>query len=399
MADDGFLQRLPHEVEGWQQEKLITQAQAKAILARYGLAEPEARRSRLALVLAFLGATLVGIGVIVFLAANWQGIPQWTKLALIFAAVAAAYHLGYWLRYQRQVYRGTGRAVLFLGALLYGAAIFLIAQGLHINAHQPGLLLLWALGVLPMAYLLRSQAMIVLAVLNLAVALGWDTAFWMLDWRDWAIVPFFSVYVIFGVLLYAIGNVHGAFPGTQQYRTAYGALGLICIFGGLLPLTFAEVLDDGLTQSGHDLPTGAVIRLAVLLALAAGAAVASLFARRRSATAFREALALGVLVLVGGSLFWLGGAPGPAGAIVLNLVLLALTVGAIAVGYLNREAAWVNLGSLFFGTQVIVRYFDWFWALLPRSVFFIGVGLVLMLGGMALERTRRRVVRQLVAAR
>src|SRR5262249_32600623 len=96
--------------------------------------------------------------------------------------------------------------------------------------------------------------------------------------------------------------------------------------------------------------------------------------------------------VLGGALFFLGGPFGPAARLWFNLLLLALIVGAIVVGCWEREPAWVNLGILFFALLTIARYFDWFWALLPRSVFFIIAGLLLLLGGMALERTRRRVL-------
>src|SRR5439155_12675044 len=79
-------------------------------------------------------------------------------------------------------------------------------------------------------------------------------------------------------------------------------------------------------------------------------------------------------------------------AILFNVLLFALTVGTAAVGYWNREPAWINCGTVFFALLVIVRYFDWFWTLMPRSLFFIGGGLLLLLGGLALERTRRRLI-------
>src|SRR5439155_15714708 len=127
---------------------------------------------RVAVVMGFLGALLLGIGVILFFAANWPAIPGSVKLAAILLAVIAAYATGYWLRYDKETYRGTGNALLFLGALLYGAALFLIAQGFHVNAGSPSLLLLWAGGVLPLAYLLGARPMLILALLSLVIAVG-----------------------------------------------------------------------------------------------------------------------------------------------------------------------------------------------------------------------------------
>jgi uncharacterized membrane protein len=390
MSDEQFSQRLEAEVAQWQRERLITAAQAAAILTRYGLAEGEQRRGRLAVVLAFLGALLVGAGVIVLFAANWQEIPGWTKLVSIFAAVAAANSAGFWLRYQKQGFRGTGDALLFLGSLLFGAAVFLVAQGFHINANEPALLLLWAAGILPMAYLLGSRAMIILVLLNLTLALGWETSFWLDEFAD--PLPFTAVFLLFGALLYALGRLHGAFEGTKRYELPYASWGLFLILGTLFLLTFDD-FQASIGNSVQTLPPGALTRFVALLAGTGAVTLANLLLRRRpSPTRFPEIAVLVVLIVLGGSLFFLGGAVGPAARLFFNLLLLALIVGSIVVGYWDREPAWVNLGILFFAFLTIARYFDWFWALLPRSVFFIVAGLLLLLGGMALERARRRVL-------
>src|SRR5207247_897586 len=120
-----FAERLAPEVEAWRKEGLIRDEQEQPILQRYGSAAGAGRRARVAGVLAFLGALLLGIGVILLFASNWRGITGSVKLIAIFAAVAAAYGGGYWLRYERHDLRKTGTALLFLGALLYGAALFL----------------------------------------------------------------------------------------------------------------------------------------------------------------------------------------------------------------------------------------------------------------------------------
>jgi uncharacterized membrane protein len=85
MPDPEFVEWLAHEVEGWQQDRTVTGAQANAILTRCGLAEPEARRSHSALVLAFLGAALVGLGVIIQrricrIRSTGQEEPEWSAL-------------------------------------------------------------------------------------------------------------------------------------------------------------------------------------------------------------------------------------------------------------------------------------------------------------------------------
>jgi uncharacterized membrane protein len=160
--DDSFRERLRHETVVWQQEQLISESQARAILARYGLVEGELeeRRSKIVVALGFIGALLVGIGAITFFAANWPLIPGWFKLLLIVSSVIGAYTAGYGMRFERQWSPRVGSALIFLGALLFGAAIFLIAQGFHVRANEPTLVYLWAIGILPMAYLLAAPSLV-----------------------------------------------------------------------------------------------------------------------------------------------------------------------------------------------------------------------------------------------
>jgi uncharacterized membrane protein len=52
----------------------------------------------------------------------------------------------------------------------------------------------------------------------------------------------------------------------------------------------------------------------------------------------------------------------------------------------------VNAGFVFFSAGIVTLYFDVFWALMDRSYFFMGGGLLLFLGGYLIERQRRRVL-------
>jgi len=129
---DQFLARLPAEVQHWQDQGLISPEQGRAIISGYPAAPdtPVAvhrTQGRLVTILATLGSVLVGLGVILFFAANWQEIPRPVKLAMILIAIPAVYGVGYWLRYWRG-YQRVGASVILLACLLYGAGIHLVAQ-------------------------------------------------------------------------------------------------------------------------------------------------------------------------------------------------------------------------------------------------------------------------------
>ena len=397
MDEAEFARRVTREAEAWRREGIVSAEQAAAIAARYAEGARTGGRRLLAQARGLIGAILVGIGVIVFVAANWEYIPGAARLATVFLATAAAYHFGYRLRYGgdgsgRGAFPGTGNALLFLGAMLFGAGVFLIAQGFHVNANAPSLLVLWAVGVLPMAYVLRAPAFAVLAALALSVALAWVPAF-RIDTFGTLVVG----YLLFGTLLYGVGRLHDGNDSAplRPFHAAYGHLGLVLVLASLFFFTFPEF--DLRRELWVDGSSDALLRLGLLAAgaLLTAGVLAARAARRRSPDGVGEAGAMAGVVVGGLCLLLPGGAGDglwPLLALVANVAMLGLLVGALAVGYRRGHAGWINIALFFFSLLVLARYFDFFWELMPRALFFVGAGVLLIVGGMALERTRRRVV-------
>ena len=52
----------------------------------------------------------------------------------------------------------------------------------------------------------------------------------------------------------------------------------------------------------------------------------------------------------------------------------------------------------FFAVNVYTRFYEYFWDAMPKSLFFMVGGAALILGGVWVERMRRRVVRQFATA-
>jgi len=51
----------------------------------------------------------------------------------------------------------------------------------------------------------------------------------------------------------------------------------------------------------------------------------------------------------------------------------------------------INIGMFWTSVFIFAKYFDWFADLLSRSTFFMIGGLILILGGIAMERKRRDI--------
>jgi hypothetical protein len=75
--------------------------------------------------------------------------------------------------------------------------------------------------------------------------------------------------------------------------------------------------------------------------------------------------------------------------IITNLLIFTLVIGLIFSGLMEQQLFYVNAAFILFTATLISRYFDTFWSLMDRSLFFLVGGLILIVGGYWLEKKRR----------
>lgn len=153
---------LCREVAAWVGEEIISTEQAEAICARYGVDYHNlSRRSYGYHVLVGFGCLFIGLSLMTLIGANWDEIPRAIRMSGLIALTLGANLTGL-IKFKRGQ---TSAAVVwfFLGGLFYGASIMLVAQIYHIGEHYPDGIFWWALGVLPVAVLLESTLMMILA--------------------------------------------------------------------------------------------------------------------------------------------------------------------------------------------------------------------------------------------
>ena len=63
----------------------------------------------------------------------------------------------------------------------------------------------------------------------------------------------------------------------------------------------------------------------------------------------------------------------------------------IYFGLVEHNVFYVNSAFIIFTITLLSRYFDTFWRLMDRSLFFIVGGLLLIIGGYWLEKKRRQL--------
>jgi uncharacterized membrane protein len=395
-----FLSQLQTEVEGWQAQGLLTPEQGQAILARYVVISPV--YTRLIVVLATLGALLVGLGVILFMASNWEGIPGIGKLALLLLALVAAYAAGYGLKYQREMPR-VGGPVIFLGALLFGAAIFLIGQQYHMRVDDPNLLTWWFLGAVPLAYLTRSRAILVLSILAALGMVGYRANLWLEGYSgERTPLAWIGLYLTMGATLYSVAALHQRRAALRVYAQPLFLFALLVGLGALYLLTFKFWYEESFYGfRGESLPSAFLLRFHISAAIAAGLGMAALLLRLRQertpSTLPYDQLAILLLIGVAYYAIFLPVSGVALNTIAANLLFAGVILGLVFLGYTRSNEMFVNLGLAFAGLDIVTRYVDFGWELLSRSLFFIAGGLVLLGAGFALERFRRRLLSRMRA--
>ena len=422
------------EIERWTADEIISPEQADRLRQRY--AAPVDGPPWGLLVFASAGALVIGLGVILLFAYNWNEIPKWGKLALIFAAIVGA-HAGGLACYRRSGWqKRLGEALLLLGTLFYGAGIWLIAQIYHIDEHYPNGFLLWALGALVMAWIIQSMPHALLATVLLAIWGGSEVFhfneanLWALVLLAFGLVPLCWIrqsalllaFVLAAVELILIANVANYGGSSHAFATSLalgvmlvaaarltsmirpsfsaGAVVMACFgFGGFFVcaylLSFHDAADDLLNWARHRSaqPGLATLHAWTMFALATGAWACTAWqaVARQSRIAIEEWL-LPIALVYAYGLAALGAGRSVHGGFIattFNVILLGIAVMWMWRGCNESRLRPTVIGSLLLAAVVLARYFDLFQSLAARGLAFILLGGIFMAEAMYYRRNRR----------
>ncbi|MCG6135261.1 MAG: DUF2157 domain-containing protein [Nostoc sp. LLA-1] len=180
MLDD-FQQKLRREAQLWRDEGLISSSQYQDLAERYRFNNLEAAaRDRFGMMVISIGGILLFLGVITFVAANWQAWSREVKFILMMSLFLSTSITGFytWIpvkqsnnerNKQQQGRRILGEGLLILSAFIFGANIVLMAQIFNINGSIPELFFAWGFGVLVMAYFLSLNSLGIMAIVLIQI--------------------------------------------------------------------------------------------------------------------------------------------------------------------------------------------------------------------------------------
>ena len=386
------------QIERWVGEGTISQEQAHKMIADVTKYKREKSSNKLIVAISTIGSIFLGLGAIQFIASNWTAIPDVQKVLLLVSSTFGAYFAGYYFKYQKRNLPNVGASLIFLGALLFGATLFLIAQMYHINANNHTLVLIWILGILPLVYGFNSLPIAGLCSLLFYLWIGLfvfkGNRFGDIE-EDLIFLP--VLYLVSGVLLYGIGSLHYLSDKLKRVARIYRLGGLKVVMFSLFLLTFRLFsghyghlrLRDEVVVSGQF-----TILFVFFAILAMILAATSLFFNPTKAKTSNLENGIGIGIVAIALIFYFLPVTTNLYVVLFNVILVAIVFVLLFIGTHREDMKIVNTGMFWLSALVIVRYFDCFWDLLPRSLFFMAGGIVLLLGGIVLEKKRKQFKEQ-----
>ncbi len=434
------MRRLPPKHRRWMLGELprlesegVLAPDARARLEDYYGRQCEDRTHWAPVAFAVLGALLVGGGIILLFAHNWEHFSRTTRAVLSFCPLLAggALSVASLRRDSPALREGAG----LFHAIAVGACIALIGQTYHLPGDRPAFLLTWALLVLPLVFLLPSTGAL---LVYLALVCSWggvaqDTYGQALGLgllllpaiartaalvrRDrhggeallalWALLPALVISVglllertVPGIWILTFACLLGlcGLLGLTLYRDEHGWRNPLLVFGLagstllLYLYTFSGVW-EGIGWSHqrggwNHKAWGVWSDVLLTLVLAVAWATASVRAVR-----LREPMSgfFCAFPLVAGAAFGLAALEaGPVlNAVLFNLVLFALGLAWLVEGCRQVHLRRANYGMLVLTLLIVTRFFDAGIPFLLRGIVFILLGSGFIAANLFLARRKR----------
>lgn len=392
-------QVLESHVRGWGNAGLLDGAQRDRILAdiaitygpaRAGQDQTKTRFSVGVWILLSLGTLAMAAALAAWFARDWGDWGRLTRVLLSLGVPAVLALAGLFsLKPGPRSFPALGKVFLTLTAIATLSATSLLSESYDFHPRHAAMTFVEAALFAVMAFLVDSALLLWTAVITLSVAFGFEVySCWGSTWISIARpLPFVGLglaILVGGLLARGVSRRLGEqllVAGTLMTQTALYLL-------SLKAFDFREPRPTG-EMIGAWLVLFAPFALALLLLGAAAR-------RRRGEVTFARAAAiplLSMLLLFALSSLW----PGRfyERSWVDGVLFTLATIAGAFFGVQAGSPAVINVSVVFFALDVFSRFSEWFWEEMPAVSFFSLMGLLLILGGIALERVRRRLVRRI----
>jgi uncharacterized membrane protein len=409
---------------------IITDETADKIRNYYGTRK-DSSTNRLFIVFGILGSILVGLGIILIVAHNWDELSRSTKtffafLPLIVGQIFCGFVL---IKKQESIaWRESSSAFLFFAV---GACISLVSQIYNIPGEMDSFLRTWMLLCLPLVYVMRSSITSLLylngityyATLNYwsysspehhfywLLLLGILPHYYMLYknrpegnfmiFHNWSIplsliislgtvtettgdLMYVAYISLFG-LFYLIGSLD-FFAAQKTRNNGYKVLGSLGTLVLLLALSFDWYWQALRTEDFklNEMITSPEFFAATILSLLAGGAF-YLYQKNKPFSDIKPLAPIFILFIVA----FILGMSSPVAVVLINLFIFGIGILTIRSGAKQDHLGILNFGLSIITALVICRFFDSDLSFVIRGILFVLVGAGFFAGNYLMLKKRR----------
>ncbi len=390
--------------------------------------------NKLFMIFGIFGALLVGSGIILMLAHNWDDFSRVTKTILAFLPLLIGqFFAGFSiLKNKNATWKEASGTFLFFAV---GACIALISQIYNIPGDLGSYLLTWIVLCLPLVYLLRSNAVALLTVIlstYYAVEVGvWNYRSAQTPWLYvvffLAIVPHyilllkkkissntvtifnwmlptsiaialaafvgnngnlgFVMYITLFGLLYNIGRL-SVFKELRTLRNGYLIIGSLGTVWSLIIFTFRWFWDEYPKMFTYDIQE---LYIALVLFFITVAVFGYTFWKKgiKGINLFQAAF-----IIFWGVYFFLPGIE-ILPVVLMNMLVFALGISAIKIGADKFNFGILNYGLLIISILIICRFFDTGMSFVLRGILFVLVGTGFFVTNYIMLKRQQKIKKQL----
>ena len=424
---------LLRELERWVRDGIIDRSQADRISALYPDETPS--RNWGSLIFSVIGAIIFGLGIILLFAYNWDKIHKFAKLALIFSALIGAHGVGYYFRNKGASRVYLSEAFFALGTMFFGSGIWLVAQIYNIDEHYPNAFIVWGVGALLLAWSLPSVVQGVMAsillvlwssfenfgfdsrtnIAPLLILIGILPLAWKMRSRIFLAiaVPSFILSLLFNchyffervapalfisiaALLIAVSIIvrrKNLFPESSAVFAVYGGfLYWISLYVFTFPDAdrhiFRNYWFDEVNSMIYALIAASVAIVAWLVAILPYGKIKDDLNKFYRVDHFAVPVTVLAVILNFG---WLSEFDGWGNAIVFNIIFLFQSIMLTSYGCRSVDSRLTAAGTVLLAFLAFARYADLFESLLVRAGIFLAVGAGIFFIGMRYSRRKKEV--------
>jgi uncharacterized membrane protein len=374
--------------------------------------------NRLFIVFGILGAILVGLGIILIIAHNWDELSRTTKTLYAFLPLLIGQILCGFVLLKKQdsvAWRESGTAFLFFAV---GASISLVSQIYNIPGNLSSFLLTWMLLCLPLIYVMKSSIASLLYLVGITYYAG-ETCYWtypssesyfywillltiiphhyllykkntesnFMTFHNWLIplsvifslgtvanrtdeLMFVAYFSLFG-LIYLIGNLD-FFKKQRPRNNGYKVLGYLGTIVLLLTLSFDWFWEDlrGENFKFNEVITSPEFYASALISLFAGGLLI-LQIKNKSPNDLKPIAPVFILFII----TFIIGLSSPLSVVLTNILVFAIGILTIRDGAKLDNLGILNYGLLIITALVVCRFFDTNLSFVIRGALFVSVGI------------------------